>query len=336
MTDPIFIVGSSRSGTTMLGRILGAHSRINTFDELHFFEQLVDWRIINSHIELEIAQLIPLLERLFTSARDGFFERVMPGRYHADARAVLNESKDHSVITVYKAFLDFETRIRGKITPCEQTPRYAFFVSEILGAFTEARVINMVRDPRDVLLSQKNKWRRRFLGARNIPLQEALRSWVNYHPYSVTQMWRSCIRSASTCADHSRFRTVRYEDLIAKPEEAIKSLCEFLRIDFEVNMLNVPKVGSSLAKDTTHETGIDSTRSGRWRNGELSEVEIDICESIGLQEMRQFGYVLEAKRVSPFIRAISYVTLVLKIPLIVIMNFSRTRSVTDSLRRRFV
>ena len=33
----IFIVGSSRSGTTMMGRILANHKDIFTFKELHFF-----------------------------------------------------------------------------------------------------------------------------------------------------------------------------------------------------------------------------------------------------------------------------------------------------------
>ena len=33
----IFIVGSSRSGTTMMGRILANHSDIFAFKELHFF-----------------------------------------------------------------------------------------------------------------------------------------------------------------------------------------------------------------------------------------------------------------------------------------------------------
>jgi hypothetical protein len=34
----ICIVGNSRTGTTMLGRILGRNSAIHTFSELHFFE----------------------------------------------------------------------------------------------------------------------------------------------------------------------------------------------------------------------------------------------------------------------------------------------------------
>ena len=34
----IFIVGSSRSGTTMMGRILSNHKDVFTFKELHFLE----------------------------------------------------------------------------------------------------------------------------------------------------------------------------------------------------------------------------------------------------------------------------------------------------------
>ena len=35
-----FVVGSSRSGTTMMGRILNNHPDIFTFHELHFFEKI--------------------------------------------------------------------------------------------------------------------------------------------------------------------------------------------------------------------------------------------------------------------------------------------------------
>ena len=43
----IFIVGNSRSGTTMMGRILGNNPNVFTFHELHFFEQLWSTRDSN-------------------------------------------------------------------------------------------------------------------------------------------------------------------------------------------------------------------------------------------------------------------------------------------------
>ena len=40
MPDQVMVVGSSRSGTTMMGRVLGRHPCVFTFEELHFFEQM--------------------------------------------------------------------------------------------------------------------------------------------------------------------------------------------------------------------------------------------------------------------------------------------------------
>ena len=39
-TPLFFVVGYSRSGTTLMGQILGLNSEVFTFEEMHFFEQL--------------------------------------------------------------------------------------------------------------------------------------------------------------------------------------------------------------------------------------------------------------------------------------------------------
>ena len=178
----LFIVGNSRSGTTMLGRVLGNHPQVFTFGELHFFEQQVDAATVSMKAEWPEERCLAMLERLLTSTRDGFFAKVEPKKYRADAMRILASANGRNPVSAYCAFLFSETVSHGKLIPCEQTPRYLFFVQEILDVLPDAVVINIVRDPRDVLLSQKNKWRRRFLGARNIPLTEAIRAWANlYH-----------------------------------------------------------------------------------------------------------------------------------------------------------
>lgn len=70
----LFIVGNSRSGTTMLGRILGNHSQVYTFGELHFFEQMVQENTLA--VQCSHDKLTASLERLLTSARDGLFTPV--------------------------------------------------------------------------------------------------------------------------------------------------------------------------------------------------------------------------------------------------------------------
>ena len=59
----IFIVGCSRSGTTMMGRILGKNPSVFTFRELHFFGTL--WTQASNQ-ELTKNEQIELLSKLFS------------------------------------------------------------------------------------------------------------------------------------------------------------------------------------------------------------------------------------------------------------------------------
>lgn len=69
----IFVVGNSRSGTTMLGRILGRASDVFTFNVLHFFEQMWQPQIPAERIKQETA--IEYAARLMAVQRDGYYTR---------------------------------------------------------------------------------------------------------------------------------------------------------------------------------------------------------------------------------------------------------------------
>jgi omega-hydroxy-beta-dihydromenaquinone-9 sulfotransferase len=67
----IFVVGNSRSGTTMTGRILNCHKDVFTFNELHFFEQI--WQESNATKIYKYDEAVKLLNLLFSLQRDGYF-----------------------------------------------------------------------------------------------------------------------------------------------------------------------------------------------------------------------------------------------------------------------
>ena len=54
----IFIVGNSRSGTTMFSRILNNHDEIFSFHEIHFFEELVSANELNKAISSDNASIL--------------------------------------------------------------------------------------------------------------------------------------------------------------------------------------------------------------------------------------------------------------------------------------
>lgn len=331
----IFIVGNSRSGTTMLGRILGGSSKVYTFGELHFFEHQVSAEeIINKPARPEEDRL-QLLERLFTSSRDGFFYEIQTRKYRNEAQVVIQQSISESCIEAYEQFLHYESQKNGKSIPCEQTPRYLYFAREILDVFPNAVIINMVRDPRDVLLSQKNKWRRRFLGAKNIPLKEAIRAWVNYHPWIISRLWVSAVSTSNELEGQERYVTIRFEDLVQMPEKTIKSLCDHVGVAFEKDMMEVPQVGSSAGSDRPDQKGIDSSRTHVWKNGGLSDTEIHICQQATGSDMRMHGYELVDESVSKWKVAGSMMVLFVKGAMALLMNLSRTKNLRETLKRRF-
>lgn len=332
----IFIVGNSRSGTTMLGRVFDRHSQVHTFDELHFFEHQVDAKTIRDGSTWSVDRRIALLERLLTTEREyrHLFAKVKKGQYKAQAEIILSLAKGEDPISVYEAFLISESIEHGKSIPCEQTPRYLFYVQEILDAFPDAIVVNMVRDPRDVLLSQKNKWRRRLIDSKRTPLNETIRAWVNYHPYIIARLWVSAVRTARRFEGEQRFISVRFEDLLLQPEASVRALCSFAGIAFEPNMLQVSQIGSSTEVDKSEEMGIDGSRSYVWRNGGLTDVELAICQSVAGKEMLKMGYVAESIDIASWRRFVSMLNFAFKVVLALILNVRRTKNILETLHRR--
>ena len=124
----------------------------------------------------------------------------------------------------------------------QQTPKNIFYITELLNTFPAAKFIHMVRDSRDVFVSQKNKWKRRFLGASKIPLKEAIRSYMNYHPITSSKLWNSAVLHGNKMEENPRVMKIKFEELLLNSDEKVSDLCNFLNIEFEKNMLKVPNI----------------------------------------------------------------------------------------------
>lgn len=328
----IFIVGSSRSGTTMMGRILGNHKDIFTFKELHFFGTL--WTLSDKK-KINKKQQIELMSRLLCIEERGVFYQNFFSDFHVKSKKILKNCDYSTPLDVYSFFLDKITKENDAIISCEQTPKNLYYLEEILKKFPDALIINLVRDQRDVLLSQKNKWRRKFLGANKIPFFEALRSYINYHPILIAKVWSSSLFYTSKFMSHKRIKVIKFEELLFSPESVTEDICKFLKINFSKEMLNIPLVGSSTQNDKFNINLIDNSKINKWKNGGLSDAEIYLSQKFSKEMMREFGYKEKKIGFFPPLVLFYIISFPINLCLSFLFNLHRMGNIFEVITKRF-
>jgi len=321
----------------MLSRILGLNKEVYTFQEIHFFERMIASNELNDTVTEKKA--IDILNQLIGIEVEGFYKQADITIYSNESKEILSDSNlignEFKAIDVYNAYLTYWTKKKGKTIPCEQTPKNIFYIEEILRYFPDAKIINMVRDPRSVLLSQKNKWKRRLLGE-DMPFMECLRAWVNYHPITISKLWVSSIRKIENHGFSKSIRSERYEDLIAAPETKVKNICDFCNIDFDKSMLNIPHVGSSIGFDKPQKKGINKNNSFTWKRGGLNASEIYILQKISKKEMERYGYILEDIKPNYLYLSYFFITFPIKLLFSFVLNLHRMKNIIETIKKRLI
>jgi hypothetical protein len=273
----------------MLARLFGGHSQVFTLHETHYFGDLCD--LDDADSALDTPSLTKLGAFILARHERGLWSGdPLPSEFErARAVATCLPEDERNAAGIFAAVTLRLAESAGKALPCEQTPRNVFYARRLLDLYPNARIIHIVRDPRAVLASQKNRWRMKELGAPHLPAWEMLRNRVNYHPITISKLWIAANREALALENESRFRLVRFEDLAAAPEATVRSLCDFADLDFEADMLDLPRWGSSNLSHSTDKRGISSDVVDQWGHV-LTDAEIAVCERLTRSMMHRFAY----------------------------------------------
>jgi hypothetical protein len=287
MQEPIFIVGTPRSGTTLVARILGKHSRLFMPGETHFFDDIYARRNELGDPQ-DATSRSRILQRLST----------LYGRYNEsdDQQRIQQLFADPAVIEglktscrtyrdILSTFMELQTRAAGKMRWGNNVPKDLFHLPEILGFYPAAKFVLCTRDVRDFLLSYQHKWH--VTSSDQVQRLQKL-----YHPIITSLLWKASVKQMAkvqTLIPPANLLLVRYESLVERPAETVRQLCDFVREEFEADMLAVDTHNSSFHVQTP---GIFASSMGRWRT-QLSDEEAYIAQKLTRTELAQLGYAID-------------------------------------------
>lgn len=277
---PVFVVGPPRSGTTLTARLLGELPQLFMPGETHFLEDIYhrhgDSGDVSKHLPDILARLKTLYDRyeepddqqrIDRLCESGAFERELSGcRTHPE---------------IFDAFMTLQAASAGKTRWGNQVPRDVFELDTIFRMFPDARVIACIRDPRDFLVSYRDKW---------TVSADAHRARLRrlYHPVLTAYLWKASAQAI--LAGKSRFENAvhvtRYEDLVCEPASRLRQLCSFIGEEFHPRLLDTQFSNSSTGERLS---GISSSSAGRWRV-DLPVEDAYFAQRICGPVMEKFGY----------------------------------------------
>lgn len=274
---PVFIVGLPRSGTKLLRDLLNQHPVVAIPEaETEFLPWLDAW--VAAHGEPADPRRF---QSLWTSLRvQQYFQyRAESGR-PIDPLAWRMGCRGFDTAGLFEALVRVDTGTLGAdVVWGDKSPSYVDDITLIGRLFPNARVLHIVRDVRDHCASMRLAWGKHVLRA--------------------AQSWVDGVHSASMdgAALGARYHEVRYEDLLADAGSTLRSICDFLGLDFRPEMLRLQRASENLGR-ARGVTRVERSNVGRYREV-LSAREVRAIEAIAGPTLAKLGYLVSQPGIGP-------------------------------------
>ncbi len=282
-TDPLYIIGTERSGSNLLRVILNAHTDIDVPHPPHILKYFHP--LSRGYGDLSRTKnrrdLVQDILRLLRT-------HIYPWAFQVDAERVVNEANPHTLLGVFASIYDQHLAYTGKRRWGCKSTFMVHHVEEALARDEGARFIWLVRDPRDVAASSRRS------------------VFSPYHPIFTAELWDAQQREAMAALERhpGAVYRVRYEDLITDLEPTLQALMTFLGEDLQPAMLAheetaAAKKGANLS-ESWQNTGqkVKADNHGKYRSA-LSVPEIALVQQVAGETMTRLGYSLDDVAVRP-------------------------------------
>jgi hypothetical protein len=247
----VFIVGVGRSGTKFLQSILSGHPELHISTETHFFSKALHNGFIKVVDKIgsmkEDKNVRTLVDAMFT--RKKIFGPFWKNQILKNKETVLERflQSDRSYKSFYEIIIDEDKIQNNKSIGGEKTPSHLYHVDTLLKWFPQAKIIQIIRDPKKVLASEIHKGLKP-----DHPLKKGSTLYNLSLLIYVLINWNNSIKLDKKYKQKypKNYTSVRYEDLLQDHENTIIKICDFLNLEFNANMLNPPVRGSSFSKNS--------------------------------------------------------------------------------------
>jgi len=273
--DHIFVVGLSRSGTSLMRNILNKAEEVAVGGESHFLKHWIGYqgfqrefaRVADISTDAGAKQVVDYIYNLRSNSRRGrgFWGWLQENvdRELFLQRLLESDRNEWILLDLLMEFYADGKPIRG-----EKTPAHIHSAPVLLKQYPNAKIIHMFRDPRAIFVSTRG-WQ---LTRAHVTLPYRI---LRHFPVFMTEIFVSFhviftwLRVTQLHHQYQQrypdnYYLCRFEDLVSNPEGALKKLCDFLEIEFTDNMLEISYQNSTVSSQQLSQ-GFDSSATSRWQ-----------------------------------------------------------------------
>lgn len=222
--NPVFVVGVFRSGTSLLYSLLNRHPQISLMYECNVwdFPALFKWRRFAGD----------------WLARQEFFNRALSRHRLVWGGSLRGLEKIRTPDDLYRV----HGEQKGATLWGEKSPFYSTRLRQLGRQYPNATFIFIWRNPVET-------YRSMLMAGRRAPFfrKPGMLHRLVYHQEQLLR------QSAWLSRREARVRHVNYDDLVDRPEQVCRSLCEFLEVNFEPAMLDLAKADFSAVYEVPHQ-----------------------------------------------------------------------------------
>ena len=276
---PLFIIGSERSGTTLLLAILACHPRIAVPEVTWYYPRFRPYLHTFGDLS-ERANFVTLAHEMAYGLRVPFWR--MPDANPAtfgDEIAARADALQRSFAGVFAAMFERYCAHVDKPRWGEKTPGNVFYIDRILEDFPNAQFVYIYRDCRDASAE--------FIDSQFGPT----------NAYNAALMWRDgqqAVKPFRESLGADQWINVCYEDFVRNPVDGLKALCEFLGEDYDDALMEFHTTPVAQRRGKTKDNWalahpISDRHVGIYKN-QLSIEQQRIVSWVAGDLMRELGY----------------------------------------------